>query len=99
MDKVKINYDALKNARGFEYADNKAGVSCRLVPIEEAREQDKKVNILDIIINKDVDVALLKSILHADKGLHTASYYNSYFVATYRHLLQNEFDSLKEVLL
>lgn len=49
MDKIKINYDALNNARGFEYADNKAGVSCRLVPIEEAREQDKKLKALEII--------------------------------------------------
>lgn len=62
-------------------------------------EIKKKDDALAIIVNKDVDVALLKGILHADKSLHTASYYNSHFVATYRHLTQEEYDLLKEILL
>ena len=61
-------------------------------------EKQKKVDAWDIIVNKDVEIGLMKSILHADKSLHTASYYNSHFTATYRHLTQEEFDLLKEVL-
>ena len=52
MSKIEINYDVIKNAEGFEYADNKAGVSCRLVPIEEAREQDKKLKVYEDIEKK-----------------------------------------------
>ncbi len=59
----------------------------------------KKVDACDIIVNKEVEIGLLKGILHADKDFHTARYYNSHFVATYKHLTQNEFDLLKEVLL
>ena len=59
---------------------------------------NKKDEILNTIIQKDVEIGLIKGILHADKSLHTASYYNSHFPATYRHLTQEEFDSFKEVL-
>ena len=55
--------------------------------------------VIKIIIKKDVEMGLLKSILHADKNLHTASYYNSHFVAEYRHLTQEEFDMITGVLM
>lgn len=58
----------------------------------------KTLKAFEIINEKDVDVAMFKSVLHADNNLHTASYYNSYFVATYRHLTQEDFNLLKEVL-
>lgn len=60
---------------------------------------ERKLKALEIIKEKDVQIGLLKGILHADESLHTASYYNSYFSATYRHLTQEEFDLLREVLL
>lgn len=63
------------------------------------KENKKLKRELEIIIKKEVEIGLLKGILHADKSLHTASYYNSHFVATYRHLTQEEFDSLKKVLI
>lgn len=66
---------------------------------ELIKKLDKKVmyqdEILRIIKDKEVEIGLLKGILHADKSFHTASYYNSHFVATYRHLTQAEFDLLK----
>ena len=56
------------------------------------------LEVLEIIKKKEVNIGLLKGILHSDLHTHTASYYNSYFVANYRHLTQEEFDLLKEWL-
>ena len=58
----------------------------------------KDLEVLEIIKKKEVNIGLLKGILHSDLHTHTASYYNSYFVANYRHLTQEEFDLLKEWL-
>lgn len=63
---------------------------------ELKKEKEKQDKVLRIITDKEVEIGLLKGILHADKSLHTASYYNSHFVATYKHLTQAEFDLLKE---
>ena len=59
---------------------------------------ENSLKVLEIIKEKEVEIGLLKSILNADKNLHTASYYNSHFVATYKHLTEEEFDLLKEAL-
>ena len=59
---------------------------------------EKDLEVLEIIKKKEVVIGLLKGILHSDLHTHTASYYNSYFVANYRHLTQEEFDLLKEWL-
>ena len=59
---------------------------------------ERDLEVLEIIKNKEVVVGLLKGILHSDLHTHTASYYNSHFVASYRHLTQEEFDLLKEWL-
>lgn len=59
---------------------------------------EKDLEVLEIIKKKEVVVGLLKGILHSDLQTHTASYYNSHFVANYRHLTQEEFDLLKEWL-
>ena len=58
----------------------------------------KELEVLEIIKKKEVNIGLLKGILHSDLHTHTASYYDSYFVANYRHLTQEEFDLLKEWL-
>ena len=65
---------------------------------EEIEQVRKGLEVLDIIKKKEVIIGLLKGILHSDLHTHTASYYNSYFVANYRHLAQEEFDLLKEWL-
>lgn len=65
---------------------------------EEIEQIKKSLEVLEIIKNKEVVVGLLKGILHSDLQTHTASYYNSHFVANYRHLTQEEFDLLKEWL-
>lgn len=90
-----VEYDIIENALE-DYENTK-------LRLDETQtlswQKEKKADAFDIIANKDVDVALLKSILRSGESLHTASYYNSYFVATYRHLTQKEFDMLKEELL
>ena len=58
----------------------------------------KDLEVLEIIKNKEVVIGLLKGILHSDLHIHNASYYNSHFVANYRHLTQEEFDLVKEWL-
>lgn len=63
---------------------------------EEIEQLKKSLEVLDIIKKKEVVIGLLKGILHSDLHTHTASYYNSHFVANYRHLTQEEFDLLKE---
>lgn len=63
---------------------------------EEIDQIKKSLEVLDIIKKKEVVIGLLKGILHSDLHTHTASYYNSHFVANYRHLTQEEFDLLKE---
>lgn len=63
---------------------------------EEIDQIKKSLEVLEIIKKKEVVVGLLKGILHSDLHTHTASYYNSHFVANYRHLTQEEFDLLKE---
>ncbi len=65
---------------------------------EEIEQLEKSLEVLKIIKNKEVNIGLLKGILHSDLHTHTASYYDSYFVANYRHLTQEEFDLLKEWL-
>ena len=65
---------------------------------EEIEQIRKSLEVLDIIKKKEVNIRLLKGILHSDIHTHTASYYDSYFVANYRHLTQEEFDLLKEWL-
>ena len=65
---------------------------------EEIEQIKKSLEVLEIIKNKEVVVGLLKGILHSDLHTHNASYYNSHFVASYRHLTQEEFDLLKEWL-
>ena len=65
---------------------------------EEIEQIRKRLEVLDIIKKKEVNIGLLKGILHSDLQIHTASYYDSYFVANYRHLTQEEFDLLKEWL-
>lgn len=92
MSKIEINYDAIKNAKGFEYADNREGVSCRLVPIEEAREQDKKVKFFDLIRDKRVDVGFLMSCKTVEEYNSKETNYMAYY------LTEEEFKSLKEVL-
>ena len=64
-------------------------------PIDNIR---RDLEVLEIIKKKEVVIGLLKGILHSDLHTHTASYYNSHFVANYRHLTQEEFDLLKEWL-
>lgn len=59
---------------------------------EEIDQIKKSLEVLDIIKKKEVVIGVLKCILHS------ASYYNSRFVANYRHLTQEEFDLLKEWL-
>lgn len=63
---------------------------------DEIEQLEKSLEVLEIIKKKEVVVGLLKGILHSDLHTHTASYYNSHFVANYRHLTQEEFDLLKE---
>lgn len=63
---------------------------------EEIDQIKKSLEVLDIIKKKEVVIGVLKGILHSDLHTHTASYYNSHFVANYRHLTQEEFDLLKE---
>lgn len=58
----------------------------------------RDLEVLEIIKKKEVVIGLLKGILHSDLHTHTASYYNSHFVANYRHLTQEEFNLLKEWL-
>ena len=65
---------------------------------EEIEQVRKSLEVLEIIKNKEVNIGLLKGILHSDLHTHTANYYNSYFIASYRHLTQEEFDLLKEWL-
>ena len=65
---------------------------------EEIEQVRKSLKVLEIIEKKETVIGLLKGILHSDLHTHTASYYNSYFVAGYRHLTQEEFDLLKEWL-
>ena len=65
---------------------------------EEIEQVRKSLEVLKIIKKKEVNIGLLKGILHSDLHTHTASYYDSYFVANYRHLTQEEFDLLKEWL-
>ena len=66
--------------------------------IETSEVIEKDLKVLEIIKKKEVVIGLLKGILHSDLHTHTASYYNSHFVASYRHLTQEEFDLLKEWL-
>ena len=65
---------------------------------EDIEQVRKSLKVLDIIKKKEVNIGLLKGILHSDLQTHTASYYNFYFIASYRHLTQEEFDLLKEWL-
>lgn len=65
---------------------------------DEIEQIENSLKVLEIIKNKEVNIGLLKSILHSDLQTHTASYYDSYFVANYRHLTQEEFDLVKEWL-
>ena len=65
---------------------------------EEIEQVKKSLEVLEIIKRKEVVVGLLKGILHAEIHTHTASYYNSHFVASYRHLTQEEFELVKEWL-
>ena len=65
---------------------------------EEIEQIKKSLEVLEIIKKKEVNIGLLKGILHSDLQIHTANYYDSYFVANYRHLAQEEFDLLKEWL-
>lgn len=75
-----------------------------LTPIAKEHNKDeieqvrKSLEVLEIIKKKEVVIGLLKGILHSDLHTHTSSYYNSYFIANYRHLTQEEFDLLKEWL-
>ena len=101
------NYDNIKNiCKSYDIKFNLPNIREALFTFAQLKGEyganwgnyNKKLRALEIIKNKDVDVALLKSILHADKSLHTASYYNSHFVGTYKHLTQEEFNLLKELL-
>ena len=65
---------------------------------EEIEQLKKSLEVLEIIKKKEVVVGLLKGILHSELHTHTASYYNSYFIAGYRHLTQEEFEIVKEWL-
>ena len=65
---------------------------------EEIEQVRKSLEALEIIKKKEVNIGLLKGILHSDLHTHTASYYDSYFVANYRHLTQEEFELVKEWL-
>lgn len=65
---------------------------------DEIEQVRKSLEVLEIIKKKEVNIGLLKGILHSDIHTHTASYYNSYFVANYRHLTQEEFNKIKEWL-
>ena len=67
-------------------------------PTQQIEIIEKDLEVLEIIKKKEVVVGLLKGILHSDLLTHTASYYNSYFIADYKHLTQEEFDLLKEWL-
>ena len=63
---------------------------------DEIEQVRKSLEVLEIIKKKEANIGLLKGILHSNLHTHTASYYNSYFVANYRHLTQEEFDKIKE---
>ena len=79
------------NLEMYEELKNKA--------MQTELELGEKETILNIIIKKEVNIGLLKGILHSDLHTHTASYYNSYFVANYRHLTQGEYNLLKKEVL
>lgn len=89
MNKIEIHYDAIKNAKGFEYADNREGVSCRLVPIEEAREQDKQLKAYKSIEKKlGIELTILFKALKNGiyrKGVNVYGEYNKNFV-TIQHV-------------
>ena len=62
---------------------------------EEIKQVKKSLEVLEIIKKKEVNIGFLKGILHSDLQTHTASYYNSYFIADYKHLTQEEFELVK----
>lgn len=96
-EELAVIETALKNAKGFEYADNKEGGSCRLIPIEETREQDKKVKAFDVIRDKRVDVGYLFEMIDLF-GEESLTQYNLSCYGIKKKLTQKEFDLLKEVL-
>lgn len=102
-DAFRMGTDSEFNKSGYNFDDYHKDMNTlrkALDTLETLRQMrnDKQDEVLRIIKEKEVEIGLLKGILHADKSFHTASYYNSHFVATYRHLTKAEFDLLKEWL-
>ena len=87
--KMKINLEAIKNSKGYEFADNRHGELCRLVPIEEAQQQDKQLKVLLIVKDKRVDI----NSLIASDCVNEYNTTNQYGTVT---LTQEEYDLLKE---
>ena len=59
----------------------------------------KYKKVLELIIEKEVNIGLLKYILEKYKMMHIAIWYNFYVFNPNRHLTDEEINTIKEVIL
>lgn len=90
--------EQIKKVEGTEYATNNQGIMCQLVPIDKARKQDKQDKVLEIVINKCVDIYELKDYIEWKLESEEATkIYNDDKDIAYQLTLK-EFDLIKEAV-
>ena len=94
-----IDVEKIKKAKGYEYMGNNQGVLCVLVPIEENKENNKKLKAFEIIKKKNVSMPLIKNAIDLENYNKELRCFRFKKQCLKEQLTQEEYDLLKEVLL